>query len=505
MGVNETVWACHRDHENGFLLKVDFEKAFDSIGWNFVLSMLEARGFSALWIAWIRQVLDTESSILINGSVGLSFRHKRGVRQGNPISPFIFNLAVDCLSRLLSLASRNGLIEGVLSSRVEGGVTHFLFADDLMIFCSNKDGCLRNVMFLMKCFEITSGLKINLAKTEVVSLRGDRGAADQAAQLIGCHSSVLPLSYLGLPLRAGRPIRADWLRMIGKLDARLSSWQGKLLSRAGRLVLINSTISSLVAYLWSVFKVPGWVVNMIDKKRRKFFWSGTDATSSGRCLVRWDSITRPLEAGGLGILELRSHCSARRGGWIWKVMLGKSLLWVRLMDSLYGDFQSWNGANFLRKASPVWKDLRHLFEVMRLSSSFIVGDGRRIKLWTDCWANGECLAERFPSLFNRARLQNCSIFEARSIDPSGVVHWNIPFTSLVEAGILLQLGSALEAIKYAAGEDTFRWKWSSDGVFSARSLYRMLMFVHKDRLPTKARVVTKGFNIVGGKCTNGAA
>ncbi|WOL05857.1 LINE-1 retrotransposable element ORF2 protein [Canna indica] len=115
MGVHETVWACKRLNDDGILLKIDFEKAFDSIGWDFIQDMLLARGFSPKWCSWISHLLSTKLALIINGKVGNFFRHKCGVRQGNPLSPFLFNLAIDCLSHLIDLAVFRGNIRGVLS------------------------------------------------------------------------------------------------------------------------------------------------------------------------------------------------------------------------------------------------------------------------------------------------------------------------------------------------------------------------------------------------------
>ncbi|WOK94721.1 hypothetical protein Cni_G03426 [Canna indica] len=203
---------------------------------------------------------------------------------------------------------------------IEGRVSHFMFANDLILFCKNEDSSLRNLLLLLKYFELVAGLKVNLAKSSILCLKTDQDLSNNLTLEIECQVSSFSMSYLGLPLRAGKLCRADWLQLISRFDARLGNWHGQLLSRADRLTLINSVITASTAYLLSLFQAPKWVLNRIDSRRQKFFWVGQDNISTnGKCLVSWDSITCSKIEGGLGILDLRAHNQARLGTWLWRM------------------------------------------------------------------------------------------------------------------------------------------------------------------------------------------
>ncbi|WOL20297.1 hypothetical protein Cni_G29101 [Canna indica] len=135
MTVNEKIWSCKAGNENMCFINVYFAKAFDSIGHGFLLDLLEASGFPNSWISRIAHLLSSAlSSIINNGSIGQSFGHKRGLRQGNPLSPLLFNIIMDSLSKLIQRACHLGFIKGALSNSIEGGISHIAFADDLVIF-----------------------------------------------------------------------------------------------------------------------------------------------------------------------------------------------------------------------------------------------------------------------------------------------------------------------------------------------------------------------------------
>jgi hypothetical protein len=100
--------------------------------------------------------------------VGHYFGNKRGVRQGDPLSPQLFGLVVDALALVLKKSNEVGHIKGVISHLLPGGVTHLQYADDTMIMIENDDTSITNLKFLLVCFELLSGLKINYHKTEVI-------------------------------------------------------------------------------------------------------------------------------------------------------------------------------------------------------------------------------------------------------------------------------------------------------------------------------------------------
>ncbi|WOL01716.1 hypothetical protein Cni_G10434 [Canna indica] len=478
LSVHETIWACHKRNEDDFLIKVDFQKAFDSISWEFILQMLRARGFPSRWIEWMQHLLCTDSSLLINGEEGNFFHHRRGVRQGNPLSPYLFNLAIDCLSALLVKATANDSIEGVLGHHVPGGVTHSLFADDLVLFSINKMDSLHNLRMLLRCFYLATGLQANPSKTCVVHLSGDQRLTSVAACFLGYAAGAFPLKYLGLPLRIGNLLKGDWNELLERNDRKLADWKGRLLSRGGRLTLVNSTITSYSSYMFSMFKAPKWVLKKIDSRRRKFFWVGADSTScQGRCLVNWDIATMPRKDDGLGILKVQEHNLARLGSWLWKFITRSDLQWIDIIKGTLGGRAVWFDSGQTRHASPIWKSILQLNDTFRAGLKYEVGNGTDIQLWKEPWCGSTTLAENFPHLFRFATQPLVHIADARILDNEDRFQgWNISFTTFIDISQMQQLARMLDHVKDSRGADTICWRWSNTMKYTARSLYQILVY-----------------------------
>ncbi|WOL13864.1 hypothetical protein Cni_G22644 [Canna indica] len=149
-----------------------------------------------------------------------------GIRQGNPLSPLLFNLVADVLSRFIERANRNGLFCGALGNHSSGGITHVFYADDLIMFCDGSSRSFQNIRLLFKCFELAFGLKLNMEKTSVIHLSGDSTASNRVANIFGCVEGSLPFNYHGLPLKQGKLLKSDWTNLILKVDKLLASWQG---------------------------------------------------------------------------------------------------------------------------------------------------------------------------------------------------------------------------------------------------------------------------------------
>ncbi|RVW51067.1 LINE-1 retrotransposable element ORF2 protein [Vitis vinifera] len=181
------------------------EKAYDRINWDFLLSVMQRMGFGEKWIGWIRWCISTASfSVLVNGSPTGFFRSSRGLRQGDPLSPYLFVLGMEALSSLINRAVRGGFLSGCRIGGREGvgiQVTHLLFADDTLVFCDDSQEQVAFLSWLLMWFEATSGLRINLNKSEILPVGCVENAELLAAEL-GCKVGSLPSTYLGLPLGA---------------------------------------------------------------------------------------------------------------------------------------------------------------------------------------------------------------------------------------------------------------------------------------------------------------
>jgi hypothetical protein len=159
-------------------------------------------------------------SVLINGSPFGFFSSSRSLRQGDPLSPLLFVFVMEVLSRMISAAVNGGLLEGFKIG--DADFSHLLFADDTLIFYSALDSQLRNLQSLFLLFGAASGLKVNLAKSNLIPV-GHDDQAERLADILGCGFATLPVKYLGLPLGASYKSTHIWDWVVEKIDRRLAS------------------------------------------------------------------------------------------------------------------------------------------------------------------------------------------------------------------------------------------------------------------------------------------
>ncbi|XP_039122026.1 uncharacterized protein LOC120258641 [Dioscorea cayenensis subsp. rotundata] len=257
--VEELIFSMQKRRLPGFVLKVDFAKAFDLVDWDFLLNLLRAKGFGDRWVNLIEKILvSSKANVLINGSPNGYIRYHRGLRQGDPLSPLLFVLVSDVLSEMFNHALVSKIFIGVplgpLKSRC-----NLQYVDDLLILITGGLEDLRIVKLILFLFEGMSGLHANFAKTCLYSSNSRVLPDAAAAATLNCTSWRLPVTYLGIPISGGKPRKQDWEGIITKIRRRLSSWKVKQLSIGGRLMLVNSVLFALPTTYWmSIFRLPSW-------------------------------------------------------------------------------------------------------------------------------------------------------------------------------------------------------------------------------------------------------
>ncbi|RVW23579.1 LINE-1 retrotransposable element ORF2 protein [Vitis vinifera] len=208
---NEVIDFWNKKGNKGVICNLDIEKAYDSINWKFLLKVMEKMGFGAKWLRWMWWCISTAKfSVMANGTPTGFFSSSKGLRQGDPLSPYLFVMGMEVLSILIRRAMEGGFISGCKIQR-DGGravhIAHLLFADDTIVFCEAKKEYLTNLSWILFWFEAASGLRINLAKNEII-LVGEVQRIEELAVEIGCRVGQLPTVYLGLPL--GVPNKAAY-------------------------------------------------------------------------------------------------------------------------------------------------------------------------------------------------------------------------------------------------------------------------------------------------------
>jgi len=249
--------STQKKKQNGVIFKIDFEKAYDKVKWDFFQQSFRMKGFDPKWREWVKCFVEGGNvGIKVNDQVGSYFQTKKGLRQGDPLSPILFNIVLDMLAIIMSRAKEHGQVKGVVPNLIDGGLSILQYADDTIIFIDHDIEQAKNLKLLLCVFEQLSGLKINFHKSELFCFGDVRDHEYQYSQLFGCNIGSYPFRYLGIPMHFRKLSNKDWKTVEDRIEKRLSGWKGKFLSVRGRLVQINYVLSSLPMFMLSFFEVP---------------------------------------------------------------------------------------------------------------------------------------------------------------------------------------------------------------------------------------------------------
>ncbi|GKC54737.1 RNA-directed DNA polymerase, eukaryota, partial [Tanacetum coccineum] len=215
--LNEVIQWCKSKKKQSLIFKVDFEKAYDSVRWDFLDDVLKKFGFGTKWCNWIQTCLkSSRGSILINGSPTEEFQCFGGLKQGDPLSPFLFILVMESLHLSFQRVVDAGLFTGLFLSK-SLKLSHMFYADDAIFVGTTVGGSMSRIQ--------------------------------------------------------------AWKEVVDKVKARLSRWKMKTLSIGGRLTLLKSVLGSLSIFHMSIFKVPSKVLHELESLRGHFF-NGHEAGSN---------------------------------------------------------------------------------------------------------------------------------------------------------------------------------------------------------------------------------
>ncbi|RVW34521.1 putative ribonuclease H protein [Vitis vinifera] len=300
--------------------------------------------------------------------------------------------------------------------------------------------------WILVWFEAASGLRINLAKSEVIPV-GEVEDIEMLAVELGCKVGTLPSVYLGLPLGAKHKAMAMWDGVEARMRRRLALWKRQYLSKGGRITLIKSTLASMPIYQLSLFRMPKLVVKRLEKLQRDFLWGGGSMERKIH-LINWAVVCTQKESGGLG-------------GWgeVWRLGFGWRTKEAR------GTFGVGVWRDILKESSWCWDNIE-----------FKVGKGTKVNFWTDHWCGNEVLAQTFPQLFELAVQRNASVNEMwdSSLGQGG---WNIRLSRNFNDWELDALGELLHLLRdlrTSLEEDAVIWKGESHGLFRIRDAYKLL-------------------------------
>lgn len=191
--------------------------------------MMRNLGFGEKWLRWMKSCISTTKvSVLVNSSPTEEFSPQRGLRQRDPLSPFLFNIVTEGLNILLEKAKERRLIRGTVVEPNEMRFSHLQFADDTIVFCKGDEEEILTIKRILRCFELMSGLKINFHKSVVCGIGIQDSAIKEMAKKLNCLTQKLSTKYLGLPFGANPRRKSTWQPVVEKIRVKLGAWKRKL-------------------------------------------------------------------------------------------------------------------------------------------------------------------------------------------------------------------------------------------------------------------------------------
>lgn len=312
---HEIIHSLKQSKQAGMILKLDLSKAFDKLSWTYIQQMLIAFGFCPMWIRCIMSLISSSFvSILVNGIPSRPFTPSRGIRQGDPLSPFLFVLMAEGLVRYIKQALHSQQLKG-LSIHHSPAISHQQFVDDTMLFGYPSVQEASSFKAMLNDFSEASGTSINSSKSQIFFFHTPPVVKTAIARTLGFPIATLPSKYLGAPLTVSAIKHSSWRNLIEKLKSHLNLWSHRALNLASRAVLIKSVLQAMPLYLFSILAAPKWVLKRIRDLQRGFLWGNT-ATNRKWALVKWITVCKPKEKGGIGLRD-PAHSNAIMGAKIW--------------------------------------------------------------------------------------------------------------------------------------------------------------------------------------------
>lgn len=422
---------------------------------------MEARGFSSTWRSWVSRILTTgKTDVLLNGVPSRWINCKRGLRQGDPISPYLFILVADVLHKLVRRAAAYGDAE-LQHPLVPGMPCPILqYADDTLILIKGGVDVVSALKTVLDDFSHATGLTINYHKSTFVPLHIDPDAAVHMANTLGCQISEFPQTYLGLPLSPLRLRVRDFQPLIAKFDKFLFGWKARLLSTRGRLVLVNVVLSNLAVYFMSSILVPKTVLEELNRRRRSFLWTDEEVCHGSQCLISWEHVCQAKEYDGLGVRSLADQNHSLLLKFLHKLHDPELLPWKTwFLNHASGALSGHQGDSYIGRI------IQEELPLYRALTIVVVGDGRTTSFWSDRWMLNTTLAETYPALFSHCILPHCSVHDA--LNSSLRSHFKERLTA-VAAEELHILNACLASVCLTGAPDTRRMFYRPNKLFDTR-------------------------------------
>ncbi|XP_048422575.1 uncharacterized protein LOC125469371 [Pyrus x bretschneideri] len=474
--------------KKGFIAwKIDLSKAYDRLQWSFIREVLWEIGLRGKILELIMQCVTTVNyQTIVNGELTDSFSPQCGIRQGDPLSPYLFVLCMEKLSHIINGCITTKKWKPVKLSSNGPPVSHLFFADDLILFAEASSTQARLLKDCLDIFCAVSSQQVNFDKSCIYcSPNISRSKAIEIANICGSPLTSDLGHYLGVLLLHSRVNKETYGNIVEKVQRRLSAWKSNTLSMAGRLVYLQSVASAIPIYSMQSTRLPVSICDKIDKLNRNFLWGHTEDNSKIH-LVKWETVSTPKFMGGLGLKDTHFMNQALLAKTGWKLMQRDPGLWAQVLKGKYLKHYDMVGACSAKftNCSHTWRGILFGAQILPNGMRWRVGTGSQIHFWKDNWLESGVL-ENFATIPLSADMLEWTVEDFLTDDG-----WNVDLLysclppDIVEHIFSLHVGIANHR------DDKVIWSLTNSGTFSVKTAY-LSLFGDDDIIPWKWNFIWK--------------
>ncbi|GJZ77827.1 RNA-directed DNA polymerase, eukaryota [Tanacetum coccineum] len=412
--LNELFQWCKSKKKQSLIFKVDFEKAYDSVRWDFLDDILKKFGFGDRWCGWIQSCLkSSRGSIIVNGMF-------RGIALGPALQ-----------------------------------LSHMFYADDEVFVGQWSHVNIDTIVNVLDCFHHASGMRINMNKSKLMRISVEEDKVAIAASKIGCLILKTPFSYLESKVGGLMSRIQSWNEVVDRVIAHLSKWKMKTLSIGGRLTLLKSILGSMPIYHMSIFKVPMRVLHRLESIRCHFF-NGNDPHGNKLSWVKWKNVLASKEKEGLGVSSLYAVTKAIHGD---DRKMGKNAksaypsIWLDIVHEM----------DLLKKQGI---DVANCIKIK-------LGNGAKTSFWKDVWHGDTAFKYLYPRMY---ALESCKFVDVAS--KLSHVRFDFSFRCAPRGGAeqdqFIEMTSQVEGVVLSNMRDRWIWSLEGSGDFSVASVRKLI-------------------------------
>nr|GEV50238.1 RNA-directed DNA polymerase, eukaryota [Tanacetum cinerariifolium] len=483
--LNEVLQWCKIKKKQSLIFKVDFEKSYDSVRWDFLDDVLKKFGFGNKWCDWIQTCLKSSRGfIMINGSPTKEFQFCKGLKQGDPLSLFLFILIMESLHLSFQRMVDAGLFMGIKLSHLVN-LSHMFYVNDAVFVGQWSDSNINTLIHALDCFYRASGLRMNISKSKIMGVHVEGRMVKHAASKLGCLTLNTPFCYLGSKVGGFMSRVQAWKEVINKVKSRLSKWKMKTLSIGGRLTLLKSMLGSIPMFHMSIFRVPSSVLHTLESIRNQYF-NGHEVGSNKATWVKWNSVLTAKDSEGLGVSSLYALNRGLMMKWVWRFYNQKTSLWANVIKAIHEEEGSMGKAKYAGVRTcwtTIVNEIRilsdqgvNVLKFMRLK----LGNGDMASFWNDNWSGGCVLKDLYPRLYALENGKSVNVCTKLS-DPSMDYSFPRKTRGGAEQEQLDTLMDLVSTVNFVSMGDRWVWTLGSSGEFSVASLRKV---IDEKRLPS---------------------